>query len=98
MSLQTRLDSLITALGADFKLGTRPFTFYASGALSVRTGKSFVPLLGSGKIIAVKGWLNTPGTGATTFKIDVNLNGTTIFGTQANRPIWAASSNTPVVG
>ena len=97
-TLESRLASLITALGDDFKLGTFPIPFSAQGALTARTGKSFVKMLGSGLIVAVDGWLDTVPTGATTFKADVNLNATTIYGSQANRPIWVASANEPTVG
>lgn len=95
---QERLAELITALGADFKRGTVPYTFSAQGVLTTRTGKSRQKLLGSGLIIAVVASLDTPATGATTFKVDVNKNGTTIFGTQANRPTWVASANDATVG
>jgi hypothetical protein len=98
MSLQTRLAELITILGADFKLGTEALSFSAAGALTTRTGKSKVQLLGGGTIVAVKAWLDTPATGTTTFKVDVNKNGTTIYGTQGNRPTWVASANAATVG
>ena len=98
MSLQSRLADLITELGDDFKLGTVPLVFSAQGELDARTGLSKIPLLGSGVIVAVKAWLNTAPTGGTTFKVDVNKNDTTIFATQANRPIWAASANAATVG
>lgn len=42
--------------------------------------------------------LATAPTGATTFKVDVNYDGVTIFGTQTNRPIWVASANLATVG
>jgi hypothetical protein len=96
-TMQSRLADLIAALGADFKLKTVPIVFSAQGALTTRTGKSFVQLLGSGTIVAVKGYLDTPATGATTFKVDVNKNGTTIYGTQGNRPTWTASANAATV-
>lgn len=97
-SLQSRLADLIAAVGADFKLGTVPLVFSASGVLTTRTGKSRVQLLGSGLIVAVKGYLDTAATGATTFKVDVNKNGTTIYGTQNNRPTWTASAQAATVG
>lgn len=98
MSLQTRLAELVAALGADFKLDTVPVVFSAQGALTTRIGKSKVQLLGSGLIVAAKGWLDTPATGTTTFKVDINKNGTTIYGTQANQPTWVASQNAATVG
>ena len=98
MTLITGLSSLITDLGTDFKRGTIPVSFAAQGTMTVRTGKSRVQLLGSGIIVAVYGYLDTAPTGATTFKVDVNKNGTTIYGTQGNRPIWTASANAATVG
>lgn len=97
-TLEARLAALIAALGADFKLDTVPLVFSAQGALTTRTGKSFVQMLGSGTIVAVKGYLDTPATGATTFKVDVNKNGSTIYATQTNRPTWVASANAATVG
>jgi hypothetical protein len=97
-TLEANLATLITALGTDFKRRTIPVVFSAQSVLSVRTGKSKVQMLGSGTIVSVKGWLDTPATGATTFKVDINKNGTTIYGTQANQPTWTASANAATVG
>lgn len=97
-TLEDRLATLITALGTDYKRGTIPIVFSAQSAMTVRTGKSRIQLLGSGVIVAVKGYLDTVPTGATTFKVDVNKNGTTIYGTQANQPTWVASANVATVG
>lgn len=97
-TLQQRLADLITQLGVDFKRRTIPLVFSSAGAQTVKVGTSKVPLLGSGTIVAVKAYLNTAPTGATTFKVDVNKNGTTIYGTQANMPTWTASANAATVG
>lgn len=97
-SLEARLASLITALGDDYKLNTFPIIFSKQGALTTTTGKSQVPLWGSGLIVGVTGWINTAPTGSTTFKVDVNLSTSSIYGTQANRPTWTAGDNIPVVG
>lgn len=97
-TLEARLAALITEMGTDFKLGTFAQSFSKGGALTTFTGKGKFQLLGSGIIVAIKGWLETPATGGTTFKVDVNKNGTTIYGTQANRPIWVASANAATVG
>lgn len=97
-TMQSRLADLITALGADFKLGTTPLVFSAAGVLTTRTGASKVSLHGSGTIVAIHAYLGTAPTGTTTFKVDVNKNGTTIYGTQTNRPIWTASANAATVG
>jgi hypothetical protein len=96
-SLQSRLNDLIVALGADFKLDTVPYIFSSAGAQTVKAGVSKVPMLGGGTIVAVKGYLNTAPTGATTFKVDINKNGTTIYGTQSNQPTWVASANAATV-
>jgi hypothetical protein len=97
-SLQSRIADLITALGTDAKLRTVPLVYSASGAMTTRTGKSEIPLLGGGTIVAVKARLNTAPTGATQFAVDINKNGTTIYGTQGNRPIWVASAKAATVG
>lgn len=97
MSLVSQINALITQIGADFKRGTVGIPFSASGVLTVRTGKSKYVMLGSGLIVAVKAYLDTPATGASLI-VDVNKNGTTIYGTAGNRPTFAASSNTPTIG
>lgn len=97
-SLQQRLSDLITQLGVDFKRRTSPLLFSSAGAQTVKTGTSKIPILGSGQIVAVRAYLNTAPTGATTFKVDVNKNGTTIYGTPTNQPTWVASANAATVG
>lgn len=96
-TLEERLVAFAASLGADYKLGTVPLTFSAQGAMTVRIGKSKIQLLGSGLIVAVKGYLDTPATGAS-FKVDVNKNGTSIYGTPANSPTWPVSVNAATVG
>lgn len=96
-TMQSRLADLIAALGADFKLDTVPYIFSSAGAQTVKTGVSKVPMLGGGVIVGVKGHLNTAPTGATTFKVDINKNGSTIYGTQSNQPTWTASANLATV-
>lgn len=85
------------SLGTYLKRGAVPIIFTATGAMSVRTGKQKVQLLGSGKILAVKAWLDTAPTGTTTFKVDINKNETTIYGTQTNRPIWVSGAQAATV-
>jgi hypothetical protein len=97
VSLQDRLSALITAIGADFKKTTKSLVYSASGTLTVRTGVSKIPMQGSGTIVAVKAYVNTAPTGASLI-VDVNKNGTTIFGTQSNRPTVAAGANAATVG
>lgn len=96
-TLQARLEALVAALGADFKLDTVPYIFSSAGAQTVKTGTSKVPMLGSGTIVAVKAYVNTAPTGASLI-VDVNKNGTTIYGTQGNRPTVAAAANAATVG
>lgn len=95
---EARLQALIDAVVADFKLGQFVLPFYKSGVQTTLVGNGHIPVFGSGIILGVRAYLNTAPTGATTFKIDVNKNDTTIFGTQANRPIWVASSKLATVG
>lgn len=99
MSLQTRLASLITAIGGDIKsLTTKSsetfLTYSVPGSQVVNTGLLQIPILGGTYVIqGVTARLSTAPTGATTFKVDVNKNGTTIFTTQSGRPIFTASTN-----
>lgn len=97
-TLEARLSALVASLGTDFKLGTIPLIFSKQNALVTKIGTSKVQLLGSGLIVAVKGWIETAPTGTTTFKVDINKNGTSIYGTQANRPTWVSGSNAATVG
>lgn len=108
MSLQTRLSSLITAIGADVKaqqtaldLKTEAHTFAITGALTVQTGKSRVYFEGSYTIVSVRAAVNTAPTGATLI-CDVNKNGTTIYTTQTARPTiaisgFSATGNSPAI-
>jgi hypothetical protein len=62
------------------------------GLLDVETGRARLILPVAGTIIGAMATVGTASTGASII-IDVNLNGTTIFTTQANRPTITASSN-----
>lgn len=89
MSLQSKLASFITAVGADVKdLYSKlqiVAPFYQAGVLAVATGKSrFIVPPGNWTISSVKGVIVTANTGASVL-VDVNKNGTTIFTTQSNR-------------
>lgn len=95
---QSRLEDLLDAIAGDMMVRKFVVPFYASGVMTTRTGVSKIPILGGGVILGVRAYLNTAPTGGTTFKVDVNKNGTTIYGTQANRPIWTASANAATVG
>jgi hypothetical protein len=48
------------------------------------------------EIVAVRGSVGTPPAGAVSIKLDANINGTTIFTNQANRPEIFAGENTDV--
>lgn len=97
MSLQDRLSALITALGADFKKTTKPLVYSRVGTCAVVTGVSKIPMNGAGTIVEVRAYVNTAPTGAALI-VDVNKNGTTIYGTQANRPTIAAGANAATGG
>jgi len=74
----SRLDNTMTMLFSD------------QGVLAVGAGVMALPILFPGEIEAVGIRVTTAPTGATLI-VDVNKNGTTIYGTQANRPTIAIS-------
>lgn len=106
MSLQTRLASLITAIGADVKAlrttenSLETIVFHHAGVISAGTGVFEVPIKGGTfDIVSVAARASTAPVGASTFlSFDVNKNGTTIYGTQGNRPIHASTSKDATVG
>lgn len=73
--------------------------FSKGGTLTVATGTFRFPIKGGDfEIISIAAMVGTAPTGGTQLAVDVNKNGTTIYGTQANRPIWTASANAATVG
>lgn len=105
-TLEDRLASLITAIGADIKshttsiagLGTPKLyiPFMLPGLQFVGVGTLQIPVPVACTFSALVCRLATAPTGATTFKMDINYDGTSIWDTnQSNRPIWTASSVTP---
>lgn len=73
-------------------------TFGMSGTLVVKVGDGKYPVGdGTWEIVSVKATLATAPSGGTV-AVDVNKNGTTIYGTQANRPIFAADAVVATVG
>lgn len=97
MSLQTRLEALITALGADMKKASvEQFTWSIYGSLSgTYTGKAKIYCEGNYTFESCRISLGTASSsGAVT--VDVNKNGTTIYTTQTARPSIAASGTTAV--
>src|SRR5690349_2670291 len=95
-TLEDRVALLIAQIGPDVKLLLSRETFLTysiSGVQATDVGKLEMPVLaGTYTIMGVTARLNTAPTGATTFKVDVNKNGTTIFTDQSKRPIFAASA------
>jgi hypothetical protein len=99
MSLQTRIASLITAIGADIhSLQTQItdnrielVTLSRPGALTVAAGVLDLPLSGSYTLVDYRVRVGVAPTGASLI-VDINKNGTTLFTTQANRPTIAASA------
>lgn len=73
----------------------RSYQFSSNGTLAVTTGKHrlYNDSGATWTILAVRASVGTAPTGSSAI-VDVNVNGTTIFTTQGNRPTIAASSNT----
>lgn len=71
------------------------FTFARAGTLSVGAG-TFRVYNDCGDTLSIKSVRASAGTAPTgaSIIVDVNVNGTTIFTTQANRPAIAAAANT----
>jgi hypothetical protein len=97
-TLEARIKEVLDLVADDVMLREFCLPFYKSGVQATFVGTGQIPVLGSGIILGVRARLATAPTGATTFKVDVNKNGTTIFGTQTNRPTWVASANAATVG
>jgi hypothetical protein len=99
MSLQTRISSLITAIGGDIKslqtqiTANRIETFLLSrpGTLAVAAGQARLYLTGSYTFVDYTVSVGTPPAGASLI-VDINSNGTTLFSTQSNRPTIAAGN------
>lgn len=83
--------------GGDTVLTERSETFSISGDVATMTGAHRLYLKNGGTIAQVRASVGTAPTGASLI-VDVNRNGTTIYGTQANRPTIAASGNTATGG
>lgn len=92
-TMQSRIADLITAIGADIKIGqVETFVLSRPGALVVAAGTLQLPLSGSYTLIDYRVRVGTAPTGASLI-VDVNKNGTTLFTTQGNRPTVAAAAN-----
>lgn len=85
-TMQSRIADLITAIGADIKIGqVETFLLSRPGALVVAAGTLQVPLSGNYTLLDYRVRWGTAPTGASGI-VDFNKNGTTIFTTQGNRP------------
>lgn len=72
--------------------------FTVSGVLNVRTGDFRIPIHGGTfNIVSIAAMVSSAPTGAAVI-VDINKNGTTIFGTQSNRPTIAISGTAATVG
>ena len=94
-SLQSRINDLITAVGADIKALYRTkevFVLSRPGALTAVAGSSRLYLSGSYTLADYRVSVGTAPTGASLI-VDINKNGTTLFTTQGNRPTIAAGAN-----
>lgn len=80
---------------ANRKAGTlrRAIHFRITGAQTTGTTKFSCVVPEAGEYVGFVGRLDTAPTGATTFKVDVNKNGTTLYTTQTNQPTWVAADN-----
>lgn len=89
MSPVTNFDALSLAvpLQAD-----ETIHFFVAGTQTAAAKKAGMIVGKAGTITDVRAYVDTAPTGATLI-VDVNKNGTTIFTTQANRPIVAISGN-----
>lgn len=102
MSLASQVVSAFQAVGADIKslrsFLAEPYVFSKTGGLTVTTGVARIPIKGGTfNIESVAAMVGTAPTGATLI-LDVKKNGTTIYGTSANRPTVAIGANAATVG
>lgn len=95
-SLQSRLADLITAIGADVKalqntesLEVVTFTF---NTVTNAVGTAKFPIKGGTFQITTVAIAAASAAASGTLFVDVNKNGTTIYGTQANRPSVTTTS------
>jgi hypothetical protein len=101
VSLASRVDALATRIGQEFAtlrgtLGAEHATL-SHPTVVQGTGTYEIPIHGGNfTILSVAARLQTPGSTQTV--VDVNKNGVTIFGTQANRPTIASGAKLATVG
>ncbi|WP_344580485.1 hypothetical protein [Nonomuraea roseoviolacea] len=75
------------------KVAVLPFSITGTVAVGVGTFRLYNDSGQAWTIVAVRATVGTAPTGSALI-VDVNKNGVTVFGTQANRPSIAAGSNT----
>lgn len=85
----TNLDSISLATPLTY---IQDYALFSSGAQTTGTKKGQVLIPAAGTIVGVSAYIDTAPVGAT-FILDVNINGTTAFTTQANRPTIADGGN-----
>lgn len=73
------------------------FTLSSEAVLATGNGKARIRMPFAGSIISVTASVLSAPVGASVI-LDVNKNGTTIFGTQANRPTVAAAAVSATAG
>lgn len=73
------------------------YPFFVTGNLTTQTGKSRIYLETGYVIESVRASVGTAPAGASVI-VDVNLNGTSIYGTQTSRPTIVAGANTGLGG
>jgi hypothetical protein len=91
--LATATSALAPKTALEEELG--PFS--VTGAISVQSGTNKVYVEHAYDLVSVRASVGTAPTGASLI-VDVNRNGTTIFGTQANRPTITAGTTTDLAG
>lgn len=87
----------VTDLQTNLNNKTEAYTFAVTGTIADAVGKSRIYLEGNYELVSVRAAVGTaPVAGTEIF--DVNKNGATIYGTQANRPTIAAAGNSALGG
>jgi hypothetical protein len=97
MSPRTRLASVPYAYKAESLMDASPrvLMWYLPHDVEVGTNKSaYLVVPFSGEIVKATAYAKTSPVGAMTLKIDINKNGTTIWGNQDNRLQFASGANT----
>lgn len=105
MSRNLRLTALAQAIGADVKSLTasilthsiEPYVLSANGVVTVKVGTSKIVMENACVVDTVRAYVTTAPAGGP-LKIDINKNGSTIYGTQTNQPTIATGANSALGG